>query len=70
MFIKQTKSSGHTYIQIVQSYRDEKGATRHKLLLTLGRLDKLREDASFKSMLAKITELIEQEGPFSLYTNR
>ena len=66
MFIKQTKSSGHIYIQIVQSYRDEKGATRHKLLLTLGRLDKLREDASFKSMMAKITELIEQEGPFSI----
>ena len=65
MFIKQTKSGGYTYIQIVESYRDENGVSRHKLLLTLGRLDKLQEDPSFKSMVAKLVDLLEAQGPFS-----
>lgn len=70
MFLKKTKSSGHTYLQITQSYRD--GDTpRHKVLLNLGRLDQLQDDASFKGMVVKLAELVqlqmsENEDSFSL----
>ena len=38
MFIKPTRSGGHTYLQLVESYRDQ-GKTRQRTIATLGRLD-------------------------------
>jgi hypothetical protein len=29
MFIKPTRSGGHTYLQLAESYRDEHGKTTH-----------------------------------------
>jgi transposase len=39
MFIKLTRSSGHTYAQLVESYRDEHGKPRQRTLATIGRVD-------------------------------
>jgi hypothetical protein len=39
MFVKLARSRGHTYAQIVESYRDANGQPRQRNLLTLGRVD-------------------------------
>jgi len=39
MFIKLTRSGGHTYAQLVESFRDEQGKPRQRTLATLGRVD-------------------------------
>jgi transposase len=39
MFIKPTRSGGHTYLQLVESYRNEEGKTRQRTIASLGRLD-------------------------------
>lgn len=39
MFIKLTRASGHTYAQLVESFRDEHGSPRQRTLATIGRVD-------------------------------
>ena len=39
MFVKLARARGHTYAQIVESYRDANGQPRQRNLLTLGRVD-------------------------------
>lgn len=39
MFIKLTRSGGHSYVQLVESYRNEDGRPRQRSVATLGRLD-------------------------------
>lgn len=39
MFIKHTRAGGHTYAQLVESYRDESGKPRQRTIATLGRVD-------------------------------
>ena len=39
MFTKLTRSGGHTYVQLVESFRDETGRPRQRTVCTLGRLD-------------------------------
>jgi transposase len=39
MFIKLTRSGGHTYAQLVESFRDEHGKPRQRTLATIGRVD-------------------------------
>ena len=39
MFIKITRSKGHSYAQVVESFRDDNGQPRQRNLLTLGRVD-------------------------------
>lgn len=41
MFIKITRSGPRRYLQLVEAFRDEAGASRHRTLVTLGRLDQL-----------------------------
>ncbi|MDD4772712.1 MAG: hypothetical protein PHZ09_03815 [Eubacteriales bacterium] len=59
MFVKITNAKEYTYINIVQSYRDETGVTRHKTLHKLGRLDQLREDKSFAECVKKLCGLLD-----------
>ncbi len=42
MFIKRIKAGGHTYLQVVESYKED-GISKHKILLNLGRLDQNNE---------------------------
>jgi transposase len=53
MFTKLTKSGGHTYVQLVESYRDEASRTRQRTVCTLGRLDEVggQVDALLKGLL-------------------
>lgn len=39
MFIKLTRSGGHRYVQLVESFRDESGKPRQRTVATLGRVD-------------------------------
>jgi transposase len=39
MFIKLTRSGGHTYAQLVESFRDEHGKPRQRTVATIGRVD-------------------------------
>jgi len=39
MYIKGTKSAGHSYIQLAESYRDDNGKPRQRVLSTIGRAD-------------------------------
>jgi hypothetical protein len=41
MFLKPTKSGGHTYLQLVESYRNEAGQPRRRTVASLGRLDEV-----------------------------
>lgn len=41
MFTRLTSSGGRTYLQLVEAYRTDTGATRQRLIANLGRLDKL-----------------------------
>ncbi|MCD6455821.1 MAG: IS1634 family transposase [Methanophagales archaeon] len=42
MFVKSTRSKGHDYLKIVESYR-EKGKSKHRTIVNLGRADILAE---------------------------
>jgi len=42
MFIKTTKSKEYEYIKLVESYRDEKNVTRHRVLFNFGRSDLIK----------------------------
>lgn len=42
MFVKGTRSKGHDYLKIVESYR-EKGKSKHRTIVNLGRADILAE---------------------------
>lgn len=41
MFIKLTKSGGHSYVQLVESYRNDEGKPRQRTVATIGRLDEV-----------------------------
>ncbi len=41
MFIKLTRSGGHSYLQLVESFRNEEGQPRQRTVATLGRLDEV-----------------------------
>lgn len=44
MFIRTSRSGGHTYLRLVESYRDEDGKVRHRQIAQLGRADQFGED--------------------------
>lgn len=53
MFTKLTKSGGHTYVQLVESFRDDTGRPRQRTVSTLGRLDEVggQVDSLLKGLL-------------------
>ena len=56
MYLKSVKSYGYEYLKIVESYRDSSdGKIKHRVILNLGRLDKLLEhDALIKKIIEKL----------------
>ena len=50
MFIKLTRSGGHTYAQLVESFRDEHGKPRQRTVATIGRVDET--DGQVDSLLS------------------
>jgi transposase len=56
MFIKITKSGKYKYAQLVESYRQD-GATKHRVLLNLGRVDQIKNNPSFQNLARRLVEL-------------
>ena len=50
MFFRQKKSGPRTYLQIVEN-RWENGATRQRVVATLGRLDQLQQSGQLEGLL-------------------
>ena len=65
MFIKITKSGKHEYAQVVESYR-ENGATRHKVILNLGRLDMIKGNPTFQHLAIRLMEISNAKNVFDL----
>ena len=42
MFTRLSRSGGRTYLQLVESYRNEAGQPRQRVIANLGRLDRKR----------------------------
>jgi len=38
MFVRITRADGRSYVKIVEAFRDDRGATRQRVIATLGRL--------------------------------
>jgi hypothetical protein len=61
MFIKRTKVGGAVYIQITKSFREGK-KVKHKVVLNLGRLDKISKgdiDGVISALQALRTEYFD-----------
>ncbi|MFQ5574248.1 MAG: IS1634 family transposase, partial [Terriglobia bacterium] len=43
MYTRLTRSGGRTYLQLVESYRDERSKPRQRVIANLGRLDRLTD---------------------------
>ena len=56
MFVKVTRSKNYQYLQLVESYRDGKSA-RHRVIATIGRLDKLKGDKQIIAIFLKTIEI-------------
>ncbi len=61
MFFRRKTTDGRTYLQIVESYR-EAGRVRQRVLLTLGRLDRLMESGELDRLLASGARFSAQLG--------
>ena len=58
MFVKNIKAGNHTYVQIVESYK-ENGISKHRVLLNLGRIENIKGNKGFKRMIDSLYELME-----------
>lgn len=57
MFVKYTKSGKYTYVQLVHSYRDSRGKSRHKVIANLGRKDLLIEKGIVDKVIRSLAKL-------------
>ena len=44
MYVRISKSGGHEYVQLVESYRNQNGKPRVRVVASLGRAGKIREN--------------------------
>jgi len=63
MFIRITKSKNYEYVNLVKSYRDN-GRVKHKNIASLGRLDQLKNDPSWKNIIKKLFLMIDCDSFF------
>jgi hypothetical protein len=42
MFVHITRADGRSYVKIMEAFRDDRGATRQRIIATLGRLEHVR----------------------------
>jgi transposase len=64
MFVKVTRSKNADYVQIVESYRLHQ-ATKHRILLNLGRLDEIRDNPSLQRLSLRLAELTRAKQLFN-----
>jgi hypothetical protein len=61
MFLKPTKSGGHTYLQLVESYRNEAGQPHQRTVASLGRLDEVGGRRGFAAG-ARVRQFVHTSG--------
>jgi len=67
MFFRKKVSGKHEYLQIVENFRDERGKTRQRVLVTLGNLSKLRKKGRVESLLESGARFSEKLAILSAY---
>lgn len=61
MFFRIKKSGSKEYLQIVESYREKStGSPRQRVLVTLGRLDRLKESGNLEALLSSGSRFSEK----------
>jgi hypothetical protein len=62
MFLRQVRSKGHTYIQLVESFWDKEAKkSRQKVVMSFGNLDKLKKDESFIKALKRLIKIVGKD---------
>jgi hypothetical protein len=54
MYIRTKKSGRNRYLQVTQSYRDEKGRPRQKVIGTLGKVEKCESEGVIDSLITSL----------------
>jgi len=62
MFIRTSRSGGHTYLRLVESYRDDDGKVRHRQIAQLGRADQFGEEQA-KRLIRSIRQVSGRQLP-------
>ena len=60
MFLRQSKSRGHTYLKIVRSYRSA-GKVKQEILFTLGRLDFLSTSGELEGLVKALSRYCDKQ---------
>jgi hypothetical protein len=62
MFVRINESGGRRYLQIVESYRNEAGKPRHRILANLGRIDGM-EDGHIDALIRGLCRVTGRDEP-------
>ena len=54
MYIRTKKSGKNRYLQVIQSYRDEKGRPRQKVIGTLGKVEDCENEGVIDSLMTSL----------------
>lgn len=65
MFVRINTSGGRRYLQIVESYRNEAGKPRHRVVANLGRIDGM-EDAHLDALIRGLCRVTGRDEPAKL----
>lgn len=65
MFIRINESGGRRYLQVVESYRNEAGKPRHRVIANLGRIDDM-EDGHLDALIRGLCRVAGRDEPAKL----
>lgn len=65
MFVRINESGGRRYLQIVESYRNEAGKPRHRVVANLGRIDGM-DDGHLDALIRGLCRVAGRDGPAKL----
>lgn len=65
MFVRVNESGGRRYLQVVESFRNEAGKPRHRVVANLGRIDGM-EDGHLDSLIRGLARVAGREEPAKL----
>ena len=65
MFVRVNKSGKRRYLQVVESYRNDAGQPRHRVVANLGRIDGM-EDGHLDALIRGLCRVAGREEPTAL----
>ena len=65
MFVRVNESGGRRYLQVVESYRNEAGKPRHRIVANLGRIDGM-EDGHLDALIRGLCRAAGRDEPAKL----